>query len=335
MSYRAYQPARRSRRRRWLLIALTLVAIVAAIALLASRQTEQRGTVEFYAAADEAAMTHASAAESLYGTLERIGPLMTRQELTTALSDVTTKATAAHAFLDLEVPSSIAASYGSITAASSSWVQGATDIERVIVGIMDGEIVTGAEAELQSAIDLLRVGDVGYELFQAEASSETTNVTIPDFGTVRYIATGAGDGQIYDAQNLVLKIQAAYNLAPRHNVGIVGSTNPAPIGERGGVPLVPFSETIDVQAVVSNMGNEEETGITVDLEVLDVDAGEVITDQAIVDTLVGGASTTVMFDDLPLTPGGLYELSLRATIPLDNDPDNDSWSLTFIWNEES
>ena len=53
------------------------------------------------------------------------------------------------------------------------------------------------------------------------------------FGPVAYIDPTA-DPLMYDAQNLVLKIQAAYNLAPHRNVGVVGTTLPEPVGERGG-----------------------------------------------------------------------------------------------------
>ena len=108
-----------------------------------------------------------------------------------------------------------------------------------------------------------------------------------------------------------------------------------PIGDRGGVPLVPFSDSIEIQAVVSNVGNEEESDIPVELVILDVDGGATIEESRIVESLVAGASTTVRFADLAVEPGGLYEVRLTATIPLDNDPDNDSWTLTFIWNEES
>ena len=335
MAYRAYQPARRNRRRRWLLIVLTLVAVVAAIAFLVSRQTEQRGTVEFYAAAESSSMLHASASDSLNATLERIGPLMTRQELTRSLSDVTAEAAEADALLDLEVPSTIGRQYGSISAASGSWVAGTADVERVITAIMDGELTTGAEVELQAALDRLRVGDVGFEQFVAiaVANSETTDVTIPRFSFVQYIHTE--DPGLYDAQNLVLKIQSAYNLAPRHNVGVVGMTLPEPIGERGGIPLVPFSETIGLQAIVTNEGNEAETDIEIDVLVVSVDTGESISETRTVDAIEGGAATTVTFAELDLVPGGLYQATLTVRIPVDNDLDNNTWTLTFIRNEES
>jgi len=335
MAYRAYQPARRNRRRRWLLIVLTLVAAVAAIAFLVSRQTEQRGTVEFYAAADSSSMEHASASGTLNAALERIGPLMTRQELTRSLSDVKATAAEADSMLALEVPATIGNQYGSITAASHSWVLGTAEFERVVLAIMDGELTTGAEVELQGALDMLRVGDVGYDQFltSAVSDSETTDITIPRFESVRYVRLD--DPALYDAQNLVLKIQSAYNLAPRHNVGVVGMTMPEPIGERGGIPLVPFSDSIGIQAIVTNEGNEAETDIEVDLLVVSVDTGESITDSRVVDPIEGGAATTVTFAELDIVPGGLYQATVTVRIPIDNDLDNNTWTLTFIWNEES
>ena len=223
--------------------------------------------------------------------------------------------------------------YGNVSAASWSWMEGAGEVERVILGIMDGEIVTAAEVELQAALDRLRVGDIGYEQFRASAAVHAEEATVPDFGPVYYIDPNPDDPLVYNAQNLVLRIQSAYNLAPRHDVAVIGTTVPDPIGDRGGIPLVPFSETIGVNAVVSNLGNEEALAVPVRLEVLDVDSEQAITFNQSIESLAAGASTTVAFEDLPLTPGGLYQATIVVTIEDDNDLDNNTWSITFIWNE--
>ena len=333
MAYGAYQPQRRPRRRRWLLIVLFLIAAVTLLVVLVTRQTEQRGTVEFYAAADEASVLQEDSSMLFNNTLAQIGPLLTRQQVTTQLAEATRLAAEADELLAIEVPSSVGNAYGSVSASSWSWMVGVAEVERVIIGIMDGEIVTAAEVELQAALDQLRVGDIGYEQFRAAAELQAAETTVPEFGPVRYIEPNPTDPLIYDAQNLVLRIQSAYNLSPRHDVGVVGTTVPDAIGDRGGIPLVPFSEAIGVHAVVSNLGNEEETAVPVRLEVLDVDSGQPITLTQSVARLAAGASTTVMFDDLPLTPGGLYQATLTVTIEDDNDPDNNEWSVTFIWNE--
>ena len=145
MTYRAFQPERRRRRRRWPMIVLTLLLAVAAIAFLVSRDTEQRGTVEFFAAADEASTIHADAAAKLGSTLAQLGPALSRQEVTRRLEEVSAAASEADALLDIEVPPSVGNLYGHLTVASDSWASGSAEVERVILGMMDGDIVQGAD----------------------------------------------------------------------------------------------------------------------------------------------------------------------------------------------
>ncbi len=335
MAYRAYQPDRGRRRRRLLLIAVTIVLVVAAIVLLVSRQTEERGTTEFFAAADEASNLHAEASALLTDTLEEVGPLLSRQEVTRRLSEVVATAREGDALLDVEVPTVIGAAYGSLASASAAWVSGTEEVERVLMGIMDGVIVNAAEVELQRAIDILRVGDVGYELFLDQVASLPEDVVAPSFEVVAYAAPDPDDPGTFDALGLTLRIQGAYNLSPRHDVTVIGSIDPPPVGDRGGIPLVPFSDVLTVNAVVSNLGNEEESAVSVVLDLLDVDTGAASSFPQQVETLAAGASTTVAFSDLGVVPGGLYQATLSVTIPDDVAPDNDTWTMTFIWNGES
>ncbi len=335
MAYRAYQPDRRRRRRRWLLITLTLIVAVAGIAFLVSRETEQRGTVEFFAASDEASSLHRQASDLFTDTLARIGPLLTRQEVTRRLDTIVATAVEADEALAISVPSRVAVPFGHISAASASWTTGVAEAQRVILGIMDGEIVEAAEVQLQAALDALRVGDIGYEQFRVAVDELPEDADAPTYEALFYIDPDPADPLQYDAQNLVLRISAAYNLAPRIDLGVVGMVDPAPTGDRGGIPVVPFSEAIGVNAVVSNLGNEDAESVAVRLEVLNVDTAQAFTRTQNVASLPAGTSTTVTFDDLPITPGGLYQATVSVTIDGDADPDNDTWSMTFIWNGES
>ena len=335
MAYRGYQPERRQRRRRWLLITLTLIVVVAGIAFLVSRETEQRGTVEFFAAADEASSLHRQSADLFADTLSMIGPLLTRQEVTRRLATVVETAQQAQERLDITVPARVAKPYGSISAASGAWNDGVIEAQRVILGVIDGEIVEAAEVQLQAAIDLLRAGDVAYEQFRAAVAELPEDLEAPTYEPVAYVQPDVTDPFLYDAQNLILRISAAYNLTPRVDLGVVGMVEPAPTGERGGIPLVPFSESIAVNAVISNLGNEDASAVAVRLEIVDIDAGGTLTRTATVDSLTAGASTTVTFVDLGITPGGLYQATVAVTIDADADASNDTWSMTFIWNEES
>jgi hypothetical protein len=334
MAYRAYRSDRRFRRRRWLLILISLVAIIGVVAFLVSRQTEQRGAVEFFAAADESSATHSRASMELESALGSIG-IVDRQDLTRRLDSVSAAAAEADAFLDIEVPSRLGSSYGAVATASRSWMVGTADLGTAITAVMDGDSVEKAQEQLQGALDLLRVGDVSYSLFLASLADVPQDTDIPEFSRVVYINPDAQDPLLYDAQSLVLRILSSYALSPHHDVAVTGMTNPEPVGERGGLPVVPFAGSLDIQAVVSNIGNEDEATVRVELEVFDLDSDLTVTEFQMVTDLVAGSSTTVTFSNIDVSPGGLYQTTVTATIPEDIDPDNNVWDITFIWRNES
>jgi hypothetical protein len=335
MAYRTYQPDRRRRRRRLLLILLTTAVVIAAIAFLVSRQTEQRGTTAFFNAASEATSAQEQAAMLLADTLGRIGPLMSRQEVTRRLGEIETLTADAEALLAIDVPASIGVVYGNLSAASHSWVLGTADLHRVILAMIDGELDTAAEVQISAAFDKLGVGDVAYDLFLGSLTQLSEDIVVPAFPIVHFVESDPDDPALYDAQNLALRIAAAYNLTVQHDIGVVGIVQPEAVGDRGGIPLVPFADAIGVNAVVSNVGNEDESAIAVSLDVLNVDSGEAFTLDQTVDSLAAGASTTLSFADLDITPGGLYQVSLSVTIGGDIRNDNDAWTMTFIWNSET
>jgi len=311
-----------------------LFAIIALIALLVSRQTDQRGAVEFYAAADESAAIHAKASAELESTLAAIGTI-DRQDLVRRLESVSEATAEADALLDLEVPSGIGNSYGTMTTASTSWMDGTADLEKAIIAVMDGSDVKESQIQIQQSIDLLRVGDLSYLLFLDTLSEVDQEVDVPLFTPVAYINPDAQDLLLYDSQTLVLRITSSYVLSSHRDVAVSGMTVPEPIGESGGIPVVPFSAVLDIQAVVSNVGNEDELSVAVELELFDIDTGQTLTDSETVTDLTAGSSTTVTFADLDISPGGLFQEKVSVTIPEDIDPDNDVWEMTFIWRDES
>ena len=334
MAYRAYRSDRRFRRRRWLLIVVSLVAVISVIAFLVSRQTEQRGAVEFFASADEASALHSSASAELESALASIG-VAERQDLTLRLQNVSAKAAAADALLDPDVPSGIGASYGTMATASASWAVGTEELGAAITSLMDGELVEDAQKQLQVALDLLRVGDVSYSLFLDSLAGVPEDVEIPSFSKVVYINPDAQNPLLYDAQTLALRILSSYVLSPHRDVSVSGMTSPEPVGESGGLPVVPFSEIIDIQAVVSNIGNEDEPSVGVHLEIFDIETGSVLEDTQTVTDLTAGSSTTVTFADLAIVQGRIYQAKVLVTIAEDIDPDNNVWEITFLWRGES
>ncbi|MEN8040722.1 MAG: hypothetical protein ABFR95_04380 [Actinomycetota bacterium] len=313
-----------------------MAAIIAIVAFLVSRQTAQRGAVEFFAAADESSDLHAQASSELESALASIG-IIDRPELTRRLDSVSATATEADALLDVEIQSGIAESYGTMTTASTSWKDGADAVNITITAIMDGDLVQGAQEQLEAALDMLRVGDTAYGLFLDSLTARPEDVDVPSFSPVFYINSEAleSDPLRYDAQTLVLEIQASYDLSPHHDVSVLGSTVPEPVGESDGAPVVPFAEALDVQAVISNLGNEDEPVVDVVLEMFNVDSGSTTTATERITDLVAGSSTTVVFSDVDVVPGSLYQAKVIATIADDIYLDNNVWEMVFLWRAES
>jgi hypothetical protein len=336
MAYPPYQSQRRSKPRRWLLIALSLTVVVVLIVFLASRQTDQRGTVEFFAAAQEAAMIEESAAQTFDQALASIG-VVSRQDLTQRLESIVDKTVEASGLITAveQVPSDVGSEYGTMLTASTSWETGAEEADRVIIGIMDGEIVETAVAELQHALDLLGVGDTAYELYLSSVEEMPEVVEATSFPSVRFVDPDPDDPGRYNTTNLVLRIQSAYSLAPHHDASISGRTDPGAVGDRDGIPVVPFSDAIALIALITNEGNEPEAGVGVSLTVVNVDTGEVVSRSEVATQLDPGTSTTVRFDAMEIEPGGLYQANLTARINGDIDLTNNDWTMTFIWNAES
>jgi len=317
-----------------LLIALTFIAVIASIVYLVSRETEQRGTVEFFAVADEATDLHALAAMELESAFAAIG-VTPRQDLIGRFARVTELAREADALLDVEVPSAATEPYSLLLTASSAWVSGVTDVEAVMLDLMNAGPADAAVGALSSAIDELRAGDTAYGLFLGSLNDPIEGFDPASFPVITYINPSPRDVLLYDAVGLVLSVSASYELAPHHNVGVTGQLDPSPVGDRGGIPLVPYSETISVTGVVTNSGNESEAVVTVDLEIVNADTNELQTLTQTIADLGGGSSSSVTFDDLAVTPGSLYQVKLTVTIESDNRPEDDIWDIRFIRNEDS
>lgn len=313
---------------------LTTALVIAAIAYLVSRETEQRSAVEFFAAADQSSDLHADASADLESTLGSIG-LITRQELTERLAGVVETAVAANALLAVDPPVVAAEAYGTMTTASDAWVSGVTGLEAAVARIVDGDIGAEAVGLLGESLDLLRAGDVAYDLFLTAVEDPIEGAAVVTFDRVTYINPDAQDPTLYDPTTLALKIGVSYELAPRHDVSVIGQFDPEPVGDRVGVPLVPYSDTISLMAVVTNSGNEAESDVEVVLEVFDSTTSTTETYSRTIAALDPSGSASITFADLDLTPGSLYQVTLIATIADDGRPDDNTWIMSVIRNEES
>ncbi len=333
MAYRAYRSDRQFRRRRWLMIVLSFVAVTGMIVYLVSRQTDQRDAAEFFAAADESSDLHAESSAELESALAAIG-LVERQDLARRLQNVEDTSAEAHSRLNVDTPADFGAAYSTMATASMSWKAGTAEVNATILAIMDGELLVGATLQLQEALDLLRVGDRAFTLFLGSLDAIPEDVAAPEFVPVKYINPEA-QILLYDAQALVLRIQGSYGLGPRRDVAVTAITDPSAVGERDGIPVVPFAPALDFQTVVTNFGNLDEASVDVELEILNVDTDTTFRVSQTVNDLIADTSTTVIFTDVDITPGALHQATVTVTIAEDIDQENNVWRMKFIWRDES
>ena len=207
-------------------------------------------------------------------------------------------------------------------------------LESSVVEVLDGVDPQTGDSMLESAFDLLRIGDRAYFGFTDALSRLDPDLLGLEFGAVAF--AGGERTALYEAPVLAARLRAILKLEGDHDVSVIASIEPEPLVEQGSVPIVPNGDTFIVNLVVSNGGNLVEELILVSLvgnpQSADVES---ISLQSIVPFLEPGSSTTVSFDvsDL-IVPGELYELRAAVEIAQDDSIENNSWSLVLVRNSE-
>ncbi len=115
---------------------------------------------------------------------------------------------------------------------------------------------------------------------------------------------------------------------------MTANTLPEPTGDRNGVAVLPFSETFDVTAIVTNAGNvlQEEIEVTLILAEGGAERVEPFLERRFIAALDPGASKPLEFASLGLEPETLYTLQVSVSIVDDAEPDNNVWEVVFATN---
>ena len=334
MAYPSYAPVRRQRRRRWLLAILIALIIVAIVVFAVRRRTEARGVADYLAVAQQVAAEQAQTADALETMLLTITDVQ-RPEVMRSLEELRMSAEASAETLGaVEVPAAAGEANGYLVAAVGSWKSALALLDDAIILVLDEPGEAGGTDQLEVSFDFLRIGDLAYTQFLQAAEGLDDSIPVGDIEVVAF--TSEDRAVAYDAQFVTLRLTSVYKLGELHDVSVTAITEPAPLGERDNVPVVPHSEQFIVQAVVANQGNEPEQQVTVDLELIPTDSSEPrAAVKQTVANLAPGQAKTLVFDTLELRPGGLYELVVTTGVDKDDDPGNDSWRMVFYRNENT
>jgi hypothetical protein len=322
---------RRSRRRRWLVAVLVAAGVVVLLVIAMQYRTEARGVSDYIAVTEGAVELQAQAASDLESALLDLSSI-DRPELLRRLDVMhTSVAEAMQSIEGISVPATAAEAHGYLMVATRSWEQALAGLLDAVVAVVD-DGGTEADDALQNALILLRVGDTAYAEFLTRVGDFDSAIASGDYAPVAFAPS---DGPVrFEPTTLANRLTTTYRLGSQHNISVTAVTDPAPIGERNNVPIVPDSETFVVQAVVANEGNETEELISVVLDLIATDtADEPVTITQTVASLAPGEAKTCIFDGLVLQGGALYELVINASTAGDDTPDDNAWHMVFYRNE--
>lgn len=339
MSYGSSRVPTRStydiRRRRRRMIVLAVVAIIIGLFALAVRyRTEERRTTEYLGLAIQIAENESGLSESLRQMLTDLGDLE-RQDLLNQIDSLGAQVSNdVQALSDQEVPAAVAKAHGFLSVALSSWQSAITSMDDAVLLILDtDEEGLSGEAALTNVFELLRVGDLAFDGFLESRLELEGDVSAEPIDDVDYVAPGTEN--LFDGPTIAERLRNTIKLDGRHDISVTARTDPTPLGEQNGRPVVPSSETYAVLAVITNEGNLREESISVTMSLERSSGGEgAVTREQLVLSLDPGQATTIEFSDLELVPGELYDLQVTASITQDADPFNNTFNLSFFRNQE-
>ena len=326
-------PASRRRKRRRNLIVLTIVAVIVGVVYGVLRASGERELTRSYLDVSyRVASGEADAAATLIDIVVNLEDY-SRATLLGNLEDLETKADSFAIILEsAEPPVDLLRAHEFLQIATSSWRSGMSEVRTGLTTLSSNPLDESAAGAVRRGLVDLQVGDRAYAGFLSEVADLDTTLLAGDFPSISFVPTAQAD--LFDARELARRMFIAPGITPVDDIAVADlNLDPAPVGERDGLPVVPVSAVQSVTVTVSNRGNLGVTGITLSLQLLS-NTGEFYESSQDIAGLEGGAKASITFTDLPVTPGAIYEVSLSVPAG-DDEPSNDSLSFRFIVNPDN
>jgi len=331
MSYSpSLTPAGRSRKRRRTIIVATVVAVIFGVVYGVTQAQGEREVTRTYL--DIAYQTASGGADASSTFVDLVVNLedYNRTTLLATLGDLEMQTDTLATLLQTgDPPADLQRAHQFLEIATSSWRSGMSDTRSGLTTLSSNPLDEDAAAAVTRGLVDLQVGDRAYTGFLSEVADVDTTQLGGDFPQVVFVP--AANEALFDAGDLARRMFIAPGITPVDDIAVADlNLDPAPVGERDGLPVVPASATQSVTATISNRGNLGVTGITVNLRLLS-NSGELYEDFRDIGGLEGNAKTSVTFTELPVTPGTTYQVTVFVPGG-DDDSDNDSLSFRFIVN---
>ena len=216
--------------------------------------------------------------------------------------------------------------------AASSWRNGMATARQGLIAVSDNPLDEAAQALLAEGLIDLRVGDSAYRGFLSEMVGIDTTLQGGPFPAVAFVPDD--EAGAFDPREIARRLFITPGLTSEFNVAVADlKLEPGPVGEADGIPVVPAGLGLSAEVTVSNRGNTDAQLITIVLDLIS-DSAAPTQSRQVINSLASGELTTLVFSDLPVEPGGRYEVV--ATIENADDDANDNViRMLFTVNPES
>jgi len=324
----SYQEVRRRRRRRVLAALVGLVVILAVAYAVTRLQSEEQVSREYLDKALAFADGQAELAGRLADLLERLEQIG-RPGMATILDELQEGTVALGVGLEEAgaPPGELGSADPYLHIAAARWQNGIAYLRRGLLALTASADDEAGRRWLDRGLMDLRVGDGAFAGFLDQLAGVDTSGLGREFPVVAFVP--ADDDSRYDAGNLALRLLTSPGLEATMNLAVADlRLDPAPVGEQVGLPVVPLSDSLLVEATVANRGTVQVAAADVTLDLLSQD-GTIHQDRQAIGALDPGSAATVVCADLPVEPGKLYEI-IVSLVGGDDNPSDDQVSFTFI-----
>ena len=227
-------------------------------------------------------------------------------------------------------PKSLQAGHLFLRIATTTWRGALSDSKLGLIALTENVLDEDGLATLTRGLVDLRVGDSAYVGFLSTLADVDTELQ-GDPPIVSFVPS-ALEG-LFDAQELARRLFLTENLGPVQNVAVADlRLEPSSVGEQEGLPVLAITPNQTAEVTISNRGNIPTAAIGIQLSLIS-NAGDLWEARQEIPLLAGGELTTLVFSNLPVEPGTIYEIIVTSLFDDDEDGD-DRLSMLFLVNPE-
>lgn len=330
-----FDPPTRSRRRvlRRLIWSLLVVVVVVLAVVVATAGEETRTELEYLEQIHSQATDIASSGNALRDVVSRLQRIE-RTEFVTVIQGIQEDLDAGLELVEQEPPiTSLVSVHALYREALETWDRGIAGYSAAVLEAADDPESAVVVDSVADALAEIRAGDSAYaSMVEAmarddvpEPLSPMPDVTLmPAEGTLVSLAVSYVDSARSENSRLALR--------PGLSVSQVAPEPEWQINPEGSA-VVPTTDSITFSVVVTNVGNVRSETVPLILELIGGPELVRLTDE--VSPLAPNQQVTVVFDEVAVQPGGIYEVrAALAATGNDSSFEDNEITVEFVVNEE-